>query len=161
MPINTSDRPRRKGCTSYEKTTDKWSFRFDGVLDGDIDWNNSDGKISVRFPDGSEASAVIKPFTANCGMKAMSYLYVSSLALKKEFVTLVESFLYYCCNCGIVVGSDYIEKGEYIGSTLNMIKDTDYVILPEVWNPNYSWNSEHKICLFYKNLDDSLPDYWG
>lgn len=133
-------------------------FKIDGSLTGDINWNacSATGIISV-----SSIKLIwfkINSFTQNCGIKTLEQISFSS-GDGKELLKYIESFVWYCCNGGIIVGSDTI-----INSTRNFIKayGENYKFTEPVWNPNYTWNFEHKICLFYKELDGkTLIDYWG
>ena len=160
MPINTEYRVRRRPTNHYEKVTENWKFSADGVLDGDYDWNNCDAKVFITFDNQTDSpySAVIKPFTSNCGIKAISHLYGYTVH-QQEFLEILESFLYYCCNAGIIVGSSY--KNDATSKTIKNSK-IPYTLSPNVWNPNYHWDYTHKIFTFYKILNpDDLIDYWG
>ena len=150
-------------------------WRVTGDLSGDINWNNIDAQIILNIPysldkkqeaedyykrynsqaNSAQFGVYIRPFTGNCGIKSIQYLNGYS----ELFIKFMESFLYYCCNCGIIIGSDY----EYGGVKKDLIKySTNYIWTDPVWNPNYTFNLEHKIQLFYKYLDkDALVDYWG
>ena len=163
-------------------------FYVDGDLSGDINWNNINANIYLRvhapkelyspesaqkykrkygcLPFDFQFEAQVSPFTNNCGVKALHHLRAgkNDVNLKKKFLEYVESFLYYCCNCGIIVGSDYIQREYDTGATYRYLRDsgTDYVFTPEVWNPNYTETLNHNIFLFYKYLDATkLPNYWG
>ena len=160
MPINTQDRVRRKPTNYYKKETENWSFAAGGVLEGDYDWNNCDAKVYITFNNENDFPyrAVVKPFTSNCGIKAISHLYGYTVH-QQEFLEILESFLYYCCNTGIIVGSSCQND-----ATSRVIKNSriPYILSPNVWNPNYHWDHEHEIFIFYKILNpDDLVDYWG
>ena len=154
-------------------------FEAKGMLTGDIDWNNAEAHIEIKVPStidmksqyekyfgetkavlyGEVWSAKISPFTSNCGVKALHHLYCDGKDAKL-FLSILESFLYYCCNCGIVVGSDSVSGGQ-TGAIIRQY-GTGYVFSEPVWNPNYTWDMGHKIFLFHKYLDkNALVNYWG
>ena len=167
-------------CFDHTKYCAPVMFEAKGTLTGDINWNNAEAQIKIHFPFKIELksehdlilgeskkipyratwSAKISPFTANCGVKALHHLWCDNWGQDAQlFLSILESFLYYCCNCGIVVGSDTVG-----GSTGDMIRQygTGYVMSEPVWNPNYTWDHGHKIFLFHKYLDkNALVDYWG
>ena len=147
-----------------------------GDLQGDIDWNNIDATITLQVPypkghkdenyDGFQNfyQIMVSPFTNNCGVKALHHISCSDkrTEFRRYFLNLVESFLYYCCNCGIIVGSDFID-GNWKGTTGEFLKQVDmgYTFTAPVWNPNYKFNPHHNIFTFYKALDAStLINYW-
>ncbi len=164
-----------------------------GDLSGDIKWNNANAIMKISVPPTIDKKAMfdantarygtpyyerhlsveIKPFTSNCGAKAISHIGIMTHQIydeqNKQFLKYIESFLYHKCNCGILVGSDCIDFGSeppYGGMTGNFIKvfGQGYVISEPVWNPNYTWGGaqNHKIFLFHKYLVvNELPDYWG
>ncbi len=161
-------------------------FEVKGDLTGDIDWNNISATITWRigypisqsanheqyirryprgFPAYQKWSCKITPFTNNCGAKALSHLSIGNGTpeQRKTFLTLIESFLSWCCNCSILVGSDFVDSGDYMGSTGQVIKELgeDYTFTSPIWNPNYLHNPNHKIFLFYKYLNrDKLVNHW-
>ena len=173
---------------NYEKLNLEWPggpriapvrFYVDGVLDGDIKWNNIDALIKIEIPysvnsllkfPSSTASKIdhyfsckIRPFTHNCGAKTIEDVDTPGTREEKElFLTYVESFLWHQCNVGILLGSDCVDEGGLGVTAKNVLKfGKGYTQLPEVWNPNYTWNENHKIFLFYKNLGDYVHvDYW-
>ena len=162
----------------------------DGFLGGDIKWNSIDAKIYMQIPyleskrdefemyqkrygPGAQQwtntfKAVVRPFTHNCGAKTIEDLSMSGTPEEcKLFFTYLESFLWHKCNCGLIVGSDYID-GPDTGQTGYCIKTygIGYTFEEPMWNPNYTWRPDgrnHKIFLFHKQLtEENAPvDYWG
>ena len=137
-----------------------------GTFTGDIKWNNS--QLNIKWEvlhtsgDTYVASCKIDPFTDNCGIKAVSHIYVASDKLKTFFIEHLENFLKNCLNTGLMIGSDCY-CGGYAGVTGDTIKKygQDYVFTDPVWNPNYTWDKEHKIFLFHKDLTKhDYPDIW-
>ncbi len=167
-----------------------------GDLSGDIDWNNVDATVNFYIPwlttDNQQLdqihkqrqnsgptygwkrklAAQIKPFTHNCGAKS-----IQSISLTSEHPQLwleyLESFLYHCCNCSILVGSDCHDTSDhyksqssptgYWGGTGHLITKygTGYNFTPEIWNPNYKNTPNHRIFLFWKDLHAAaLHNYW-
>ena len=137
---------------------DQIEFKVVGTLTGDINFNALTGLATIYIPTRYQMQMKIDSFTSNCGVKSISGGYLYSIEQSNKFMQIIESFLYYCCNCGIVVGSDWIR-----GSMLRVIQSVgNYTITEPVWNPNYTTNPDHKILLFYKYLDkNALVDYWG
>lgn len=161
----------------------------EGILTGDIKWNNIDAQICLHIPYpetekdkvqqirdmyGDDANVTkrtffvrVRPFTHNCGVKAIEDLSVSGSNEEcKLFLTYLESFLWHKCNVGIIIGSDYVD-GEDQGLTGRNIKTygEGYTIEEPTWNPNYKWTNgrNHKIFLFHKQLTEAnVPvNYWS
>ena len=130
-----------------------------GELTGDIKWNAINAEINLKNPNGHlDFKSNINSFTKNCGIKAISTLYFYSFDLNKARVLhYLESFCWHQCNCGLLIGSDYIDftcqppSQGYTGRTIQEFGH-GYQVLPSVWNPNYTWNMKHEIYLFYKTL---------
>ena len=155
---------RFPSCNTFQRTVpwgidgvDSVLFKIDGVLTGDINFNSCHGVITIVLSNYITLQMTIASFTGNCGVKTISYPYCLS-QYDTKFMKIIESFLYYCCNCGIVVGSDWVS-----GSMSRLIQSVgNYTITEPVWNPNYTTSPNHKILLFYKYLDkNALVDYWG
>lgn len=181
----------------YEKLGLEWpggpfmapvKWRVEGILTGDVKWNNINAKIQmyIPYPESERASLEehiqrygrnanlykkifsvnVRPFTHNCGIKTIEDLALKGSIQKcKLFITYLESFLWHKCNCGIIIGSDYIDKQEE-GDTGRIIKryGIGYIIEEPTWNPNYTWlgGKTHNIFLFHKQLGANVPvDYWG
>lgn len=128
-------------------------IEVDGAAQGsDIKLNNFYGNVTIWFREEKLLCCSARPFTHNCGAKAIENLWIRSLPVDdrhhpKRALFLLESFLWSCCNTGIIVGSDYSE-----GTTLRNIRNygVNYEMSQEVPNPNYIVT--HMIRLFYKNL---------
>ena len=147
----------------FERTV----WRASGEFRGDIKWSNSSLTIDwYLYYDqdrrNKQLSVKLEPFTKNCGIKAISYLYdnYNTDKLVRTFIKHVENFAYHCCNAGIIVGSDAEEDG-YAGLTGRTIRTSGdgYVFTDLVWNPNYTWDSSHKVFLFHKDLAKVAPTY--
>ena len=153
--------------TGFERTV----WRASGEFRGDIKWNNSSFQIDwYLYYDqdrrNQQLSVKLEPFTTNCGIKAISYLrdHYNTDELVKTFIKHVENFAYHCCNAGIIVGSDAEENG-YNGRTGQLIRahGIDYVFTDLIWNPNYTWEPNHKVFLFHKDLSKvgaTYEDFW-
>ena len=159
-------------------------FEVIGSLTGDIKWNNMDAQIKWKIPYFKHEknkhdnyversggcvyypfnyNVKITSFTSNCGAKAISSLG-GPTEYMKLFINYLESFLYYKCNCGVIVGSDFFVSNEYHGGTGSNITKfgTGYTKTDLVWNPNYTTpnSNKHNIFLFYKYLNkDELVNY--
>lgn len=140
-----------------------------GDFEGDIKSNDCDLVFScilqgVKENVGANSlfSVGIRRFTGNCGFKAIDHFRVFH-AIKKnaaDLLLLVESFAYHYCNCGYLIGSD----DDGYGLTGNVVRryGKDWCITPSIWNPNYTWDLEHKVFMFYKDLTNrNYPNYWG
>ena len=150
--------------------SDKIHFGVDGTLTGDINWNSISARITINVPisldkqkPSFQASCSIKPFTGNCGIKTIESIvqFKSPYCLK-----YIESFLYYCCNCTYLIGSDYIDLNRPSeGNTGRTIKlyGSGYTFTDSVWNQNYYSCKDHKIFLFHKHLNEEcgFVNYWG
>ena len=152
--------------TGYDRTV--WTAK--GTFVGDIKWNASNLQIDWALYQSTAVyylSVKLEPFTKNCGIKAISYLSNNAFLsddLVKTFIKYVENFAYNCCNAGIIVGSDAEENG-YKGNTGRLIRahGTDYVFTDLIWNPNYTWEPNHKVFLFHKDLSkigSTYEDFW-
>ena len=159
----------RSGCNKYSHELKDWPFsnekpvfNVSGTLSGDINWNDMDVQINIENP--WKTTCNIKPFTHNCGIKTIQDLYITINMpdeVRKWLLLKLESFLFHCGNTGILIGSD--TTAPEMGQTLKTIKNDGigYHIHDAVWNPNYTWDLSHKICLFYKNLkgEDYVNDW--
>mgnify|MGYP001610293494 FL=1 len=161
----------------------------DGFLGGDIKWNSIDAKIYMQIPytEARRAEfeahrklyrtgihpyvntfqAYVRPFTHNCGAKTIGDLSMVGTSEEcKLFMTYLESFLWHKCNCGLIVGSDYVD-GTDVGYTGYCVKTygTGYTVEEPTWNPNYTWKNgrDHKIFLFHKQLTEANApvNYWS
>ena len=164
----THNRPRLKPCQSYSHNITEWEypltepgfFRVNGTLHGDINWNNISANIEIKIPNNRIAECRVEPFTNNCGIKTIQN--IRNFQQSSFYLKYVESFLYYCCNCSIIVGSDWISKIDE-GCTGKAMKQNNYIITKPVWNQNYYYTPDHQIFLFYKYLNEEsgLVNYWS
>ena len=153
------DLPLPEGYTST-----KWIAA--GTFAGDIKWNDSTLAVQWECMHSSgrvyTAKCRIAPFTNNCGIKAVAHIWIDTDNLQSAFLGHLESFLKNCLNVGLMIGSDCNAAG-YMGTTSRTIETygSGYVFTDHVWNPNYTWDENHKIFLFYKDLTKhDYPDIW-
>ena len=144
-------------CESFDPV-----FKVVGEFKGDIKFNDLNASIFFMEKPTHRGHypqiARVSPFTQNCGIKTLQNLY--TIRSEKD-IKQIESFLFFMCNTGIIVGSDAeevregIDEGDYEGTTISYIRHfgREYTITPAIWNPNYSWSKFHKIMLFYKYLN--------
>lgn len=150
---------------------------IDGNPNGsDIKWNNFSGKfkLSVVNKDGREVvpliSCQIDCFTGNCGVKSIDHLHLQWKNDKKyaevarQLIEVLESFLYHKTNCGLLIGSDTYVSKALRGQTITAVEEygKDYKIGERTWNPNYTWDKDHRIALFQKDLNGTKHhNFWS
>lgn len=171
--------------TPFKPALAKWLNKPEGALQlkvvikaevrgSDIKWNDMAGTLcgSVRVDDKEICqlfSCNIVHFTGNCGIKSIDHLTITVPPLsdtltaeRKEFLKILESFVYHKTNCGYLIGSDTCTT-QYKGRTLMNILayGENYHVSDAVWNPNYTWSKDHKVAFFWKDLNkDKHVDYW-
>jgi hypothetical protein len=155
----------------------------DGNPNGsDIKWNNFSGqfRLSVVDKEGKERvsllSTQIDCFTGNCGVKSIDHLHLQAKAnthkgwdseyktAASRMLEVLESFLYHKTNCGLLVGSDTYVGPTYRGRTIMAVEEygSGYKIGEPTWNPNYTWDTKHRIALFQKDLNGTKHhDFWS
>ena len=142
----------------------------------DIKWNAMTGEMFFDIPKEAQAKgfqslfkAHIQPVTGNCGVKAISHLWLYKDFTKtkdehlKEKATLalniIEDFLYHNTNCGLVLASDTIGGGTH---QIIQAGEKGWNETEHVWNPNYTWSKDHKVSMMWKVLNkEELPNYFG
>ena len=129
------------------------------TVGSDIKNNNFNGTIRLLVTNIRDpvAAVIIKPFTHNCGIKTIQELHIRGTEFG-IFLEYVENICYSMTNAGILIGSDWSE----CGYTYHMIQKygKNWEVTSPVWNPNYTWSSEHKICLLYKYLEAPETPLW-